>query len=150
MTRGGVRAPDRGAGERWTVPELSDSGVSGTRPATRLARRTTSDGALSSALVQSSTGKVLEVRAGSEGLEEFATALPELMGAPSLARALSVGRLQTATAGYLQDLVLVSPERVHVAQRLPENPELAVVSVARRSASLGWIVSEARATLNRI
>lgn len=150
MSRGGFRATGGIAGEHVPTLSVLGSGVSGTRPATRVDTGASSDGGLSSVLVQASTGRILDVPTGNESVEEFATALPELFGAPSLSRALSLGRLEAATSGCLQDLVLVSAERVHVAQRLPQNPELAVVSVAKRSASLGWIVSEARARLSGI
>jgi hypothetical protein len=66
-------------------------------------------------------------------LEAFASAAPELFADSALL-----------------DIVLVSPDRVHVAQRVPDEARLAHLSVARRTRSVGLILSEARARMGRL
>jgi hypothetical protein len=115
------------------------------------ANRTSVDGSFSSAMVDTRTGLVLGAEPGSDAatLAEFAAALPELFRAADVSEHLHSARLDAAAPAEVRDLVLVSPSRVHVAQRLPQDPALAVAVVAGRSGSLGWIVGEARARLTR-
>jgi hypothetical protein len=120
--------------------------VSGVRPAVRLP---VEDAALVSAIASVATGRLAEDATAAErsALEGFAAALPELFE-PNLARRGGLGSLDESNHP-LEDLVLVSPHHVHVAQRLPGRQTQVVVSVAGRDASIGWVLSEARAALNR-
>jgi hypothetical protein len=148
MTAG---APPRRLGAALPGVELAESRAvlrteSGVRPALR---QTPGDGPLVSALVETTTGRVLEATPlAGEQLREFCAALPELFRAAA-APALVFGRLDAPAKALLKDLVLVSSTRVHVAQRLPNEGALAVASVSDRSESIGSIVSEARARLAR-
>jgi hypothetical protein len=102
-------------------------------------------------MVDTRSGLILGAEPGTDTatLAEFAAALPELFRAADVSERLHLARLDAIAPAQIRDLVLVSPRRVHVAQRLPRDPELAVVSVASRTGSLGWIVAEARAKLTR-
>jgi hypothetical protein len=113
--------------------------------------RIAGEGSFTSAMVDTRTGLVLGAEPGSDSatLAEFAGALPELFRATDVSEHLHTARLDAAAPAKIRDLVLVSPGRVHVAQRLPRDPGLAVAVVASRSGSLGWIVAEARARLTR-
>ena len=86
------------------------------------------------ALVYVSRGELLEE---APALESFAAAVPELLASA-----------RTAALG-LQDILLVSRQRVHIAQRVPQSPGIALATVAPRTRSVGLIVSEARARLER-
>jgi hypothetical protein len=123
--------------------------VSGVRAAVRPAADAT-DGALVSTLANVATGKLADgtTAVEREALEGFAAALPELFE-PGIARRMWLGSLEDDGTHRLEDLVLVSPRRVHVAQRIPGERMQVVVSVARRGGSIGWILSEARAALTR-
>jgi hypothetical protein len=100
-------------------------------------------------LAKASSGRLvessLEGASGSE-LSDFASALPELLRAPAAGPGAPAELGHTSAAGVL-DLVLVSPRHIHVAQRLPDSPELVLVSVAPRSMSIGSVLSETRARL---
>lgn len=122
-----------------------------THSPTRSVDATTDDGSFTSAVVDTRTGLVLGAEAGTDPapLADFASALPELFRAADVSERLQSARLDAAAPAGMRDLVLVSPRRVHVAQRLPRDPELAVVCVASRTASLGWIVAQARTKLTR-
>lgn len=124
--------------------------VSGVRPAVRPPESELGDRALVSAVASIAAGKLSEETSPAErvALGGFAAALPELFD-PGVLRRLSFGRPGPEGAGELEELMLVSPARVHVAQRLPSDRRRAVVSVAKRGPSIGWIVAEARATSNR-
>ena len=126
------------------TPQTTSAGDAGAVPAT-------DDDSFTSALVDTRTGLVLGAEAGTDPtrLADFASALPELFRATDVSERLLTGRLDAAAPAGVRDLVLVSTCRVHVAQRLPRDPDLAVVSVSGRGASLGWIVAEARAKLSR-
>jgi hypothetical protein len=139
--------PAAGSERERTVPSPgAPSHVSGVRPATRAA---TADSPLVSALAKASSGRLvessLEGASGSE-LSDFASALPELLRAPAAGPGAPAELGHTSAAGVL-DLVLVSPRHIHVAQRLPDSPELVLVSVAPRSMSIGSVLSETRARL---
>jgi hypothetical protein len=118
---------------------------------TEAASRIVVDGSFTSAMVDTRNGLVLGAEPGSDSatLADFAAALPELFRATDVSEHLHSTRLDAAAPAQIRDLVLVSPGRVHVAQRLPREPALAVAVVASRTASLGWIVAEARARLTR-
>jgi hypothetical protein len=113
--------------------------------------RAAADDSLDSAMVDTRSGLILGAEPGTDTatLAEFAAALPELFRTADVSERLHLARLDAVAPAPIRDLVLVSPRRVHVAQRLPGDPELAVVSVASRTGSLGWIVAEARAKLTR-
>jgi hypothetical protein len=156
MTTGGRRpAVDGSARERVSAERPPPRGeqfgfgsaLSGVRPAVRVVPGG-AGAALGSALVEASSGRVLRAlssASGSENLVEFATAVPELLGAPNPARSLALGSLKGTTSAPLRDLVLVSPARVHVAQRTERDPDRVVLCVTERGPSIGWIVSQARA-----
>lgn len=128
----------------WPAPH-----VSGVRPATRLPDAENTDRTLVSARVDTRSGLLVDESTSLSGtLAEFAAALPELLAPVSAVSKLVLEPL-VGPARVLKELVLISPRRVHLAQRLPEQPEVALVSAADRGASLGWIVSEARARLGR-
>lgn len=133
-----------------TDARLFESATSGVRPATRV--RADEEAVLVSALVEVRTGRfvdALPAEAGQLPIAELATALPELFGARgAAARSRIWGEIQQDQP-ELVDLVLISPQRVHVLQRLPNEAGTALVSVAHRGASIGWIVSEARSRLER-
>lgn len=116
---------------------------SGLRPATPGPSPEDEDDELISVLVEARTGHVAEL-AGDESrvLDDFRATVPELF---SPAVHLTLGAESAPLE--LRDLVLVSPQRVHVAQRVPRDPKLVLVSVSSRSRSLGLVVSETRARL---
>jgi hypothetical protein len=116
---------------------------SGLRPATRVPSAENEDEELISVLVEAHTGHVAGL-AGDECrvLDDFRATVPELF---SPAVHLTLGAESAPLE--LRDLVLVSPKRVHVAQRVPRDPKLVLVSVSNRSKSLGLVVSETRARL---
>jgi len=138
---------DAGAARADTAePEAGSPHVSGVR---RAVRPPSASEALISALADAASGRLVETSgAATSALESFAAELPELFEVALTAHGLEAGRLESKTAG-LQDLVLVSPTRVHVAQRLVRNPRAVLLSVADREASVGWVVSEARSELAR-
>ncbi|HEY3494959.1 MAG TPA: hypothetical protein VGK73_09745 [Polyangiaceae bacterium] len=120
--------------------------TSGVRPATRSDTET-----LTSALVEIRTGRLLEElpeHPGALPLAEIAAALPEIFGTQPVTKSRILGEIRGGSLD-LQDLVLISPRCVHVLQKLPNAPNAALVSVAGRDASVGWIVSEARSRLER-
>jgi len=128
----------------WPTPH-----VSGVRPATRLPETAQGDDALVSARVDTRTGLLIDDPAPLPAtLAEFAAALPELL-APVSAVSKLVLEPMLGPPRVLKELVLISPRGVHLAQRLPDHPEIALVSAAQRGTSLGWVVSEARARLAR-
>jgi hypothetical protein len=108
------------------------------------------DSDLSSALVDIRTGTVVEAGAAgnAQGLEDFAAVLPELFADPC-SRSMVFRLADAASAAGLDDIVLISPRRVLVAQRVPAEPGLALVSVSTRAGSIGLVLSEARARLAR-
>jgi hypothetical protein len=111
------------------------------------------DAPLVSALADSRNGRLLSAPSGSPralALEGFATVLPELFDGRSVARSLTSGRIDGGGAAPLEDIVLVGKSRVYVAQRVPNEPGLVLATVAGRDASLGYVVSEARASLSRL
>lgn len=147
----------RPARESDSRGELTDAGApawptphaSGVRPATRLPDAMPGDGGLVSARVDTRTGLLIdEAPSVPATLAEFAAALPELLVPVSAVSRLVLEPL-VGPPRVLKELVLISPRGVHVAQLLPEHTGVAVVSAADRSASLGWVVSEARARLTR-
>jgi hypothetical protein len=108
---------------------------------------------LISLLADAETGRLVDAGKNVEAaasLVDFAAALPELLGGGAAPHSVSFERAGAQMDDGLQDLVMVSPERVHVAQRLPIDPRMALVSVANRTASIGWIVSEARSRLTHM
>jgi len=130
-----------------TEPQIGDPHVSGVR---RAVRPPSDLGALVSALADATSGRLVEAPGvEATALEGFAGALPELFETAITAHGLEAGRLDSKTVSGLQDLVLVSPTRVHVAQRLVRNPRAVLLSVADRESSIGWIVSQARSELDR-
>jgi hypothetical protein len=143
----GAGLPDPEAGLEPDSPWNSPA-TSGVRPLVR--EPPADDGALSSALVTIRTGHVegSPNTRGAHPLIEVAAALPEIFGTTDVAGNRVLGRLQAGSL-ELQDLVLISAARVHVVQRLPSDAEKALVSVAKRGGSIGWIVSESRARLER-
>jgi hypothetical protein len=114
--------------------------------------RLMTDSELASVLADVGTGDLVESPPDSDAagrLADFAAALPELFASASLSRRALYGRLDDDATSGLQDIVLISPRRVHVAQRVRNEPGLALVSVAPRTESIGLILSEARARLTR-
>jgi hypothetical protein len=152
MTLGAPRRAPAGASESNGAETRGEHRTeSGVRPATRGPSEPSAEGPLISALVATRSGRVLEGPDSAAGgkLRDFCGALPELFGPRELSSTLSFRGLDAAAKAQLRDLVLVSPTHVHVAHRHPQDPELAVLSVADRNQSIGWIVSEARARLAR-
>lgn len=121
---------------------------SGLRPATGVFTLENETDELISVLAVARTGRVADPLVGSEAhaLDDFRSTLPELF-APA-------GTQLTFDASHepavLRDLVLISPKRVHVAQRVPRDPSLVLVSVSNRSSNIGLVVSEARARLRDV
>lgn len=101
-------------------------------------------------LVEIDSGRVLgplPAPAGALPVSEVVSAVPEIFGAQALLKHRLLGEM--AVLSELLDLVLISPTRVHVLQRVPAEPARALVSVAGRENSVGWVVSEARSRLER-
>jgi hypothetical protein len=113
-------------------------------------QRATSDGEFSSAFAEIRSGALIDGGPGDAPppLQDFAAALPELF-ADGCSRSMVFRLDDAAAAAGLDDIVLISPRRVHVAQRVPDEPGLALVSVSARTGSIGLILSEARARLAR-
>jgi hypothetical protein len=138
-------------GTRVGTPNGELRTESGVQPAARAQPETAAEGPLLSALVETETGRVLDgpPPAESAPLREFCAALPVLFAESNVAPALVFSRLGGSAPVALRDLLLVSHTRVHVVQRVPSQPDLAVACVADRSESVGWIVAQARARLER-
>ncbi len=144
----GAGLPDHVEGKDPSSPWNSPA-TSGVRPLAR--GPVPDDGALTSAVVTIRTGHCVEASpdaGGGHPLTEVAAALPEIFGTTDVGGNRALGRLQAGSL-ELEDLVLISPARVHVVQRLPKDEDRALVSVAKRGGSIGWIVSESRARLER-
>jgi hypothetical protein len=143
----GAGLPDPDGGLEPDSPWNSPA-TSGVRPLVREAPA--DDGALTSAWVTIRTGHVEgSPDAGcAHPVAEVAAALPEIFGTTDVAGNRALGHLQAGSL-ELQDLVLISAARVHVVQRLPNDADKALVSVAKRGGSIGWIVSESRVRLER-
>ncbi|MCB9594776.1 MAG: hypothetical protein H6719_18795 [Sandaracinaceae bacterium] len=106
------------------------------------------------ALIHVRRGEILEVIEGggpSERLEGFAAAVPEIFATDRISWELVFGQVrpEAGTLG-LEDLVLVSEGYVHVAARLPEEPLLALLTVAPREGAVGLILASARARLESV
>src|SRR5262249_42661962 len=148
------RAPAPFAG---TAPELGEltfpRAESGVRRAVRPPPEEDPEAPLLSALADSRSGTLLSPPSGSpraRALEGFTTVLPELFEGPRVAQTLTSGRIDGGAVAALEDIVLVGRDRVYVAQRVPHEPALVLATVAGRDASLGYVVSEARASLTRL
>jgi hypothetical protein len=104
---------------------------------------------LVSAFVDVRFGAFVGADEAPRALEDFASAIPELLNGQRVSGTVLIGHLDTAVTAEFHDIVLVSAKRVHFAQRLPENPRIALVCVASRNRSVGLILSEARARMTR-
>lgn len=104
---------------------------------------------LVSAFVDVRFGAFVDRENGPRALEDFASAIPELLNSQRVSGSVLIGHLDTAVSAEFHDIVLVSAKHVHFAQRLPDNPRVALVSVASRNRSVGLILSEARARMTR-
>lgn len=139
-----------------TTPSADGFGYLRLESGVRRAVRPPSDedgpgGVLVSALADAQSGRLLLPPPASPRaplLEGLAASLPEIFAGSSPMQRLTSGH-ESSPAG-LDDLVLVGSNRVYVAQRVPHERRLALLTVAEREASLGWIVSEARASLTRV
>jgi hypothetical protein len=107
------------------------------------------DGDLLSAIVDARFGAFVDDDERPSALEDFASAIPELLSSQRVSGSVVIGHLDHAVSAEFHDMVLVSPKKVHFAQRLPQNPRLCLVSVAPRNRSVGLILSEARARMTR-
>lgn len=110
--------------------------------------------ALYSALVDVRLGAVLEAPDGLDPngqLEALAAAASDLLGTQRVAWSQLFAQPQSDEASAeLRDMVLVSRSYVHVVQRLPSDPQLALVSIAPRTRNLGLIITETRDRLTMV
>src|ERR1044071_4952595 len=107
------------------------------------------DADLLSAIVDTRFGAFVDGANSPARLEDFASAIPELLSSQRVSGSVVIGQLDHAVTAELHDIVLVSPKRVHFAQRLPQNSRHCLVCVAPRNRSVGLILSEARSRMPR-
>ncbi|MET0594506.1 MAG: hypothetical protein ABW133_17530 [Polyangiaceae bacterium] len=107
------------------------------------------DDDLVSATVDTRFGVFVDAHNSPAVLEDFASAIPELLSSQRVSGSVVIGQLDHAVTAELHDIVLVSPKKVHFAQRLPQNSRHCLVCVAPRNRSVGLILSEARARMTR-
>lgn len=103
---------------------------------------------LVSAIVDTRFGVFVE-KTSPAALEDFASAIPELLSSQRASGSVVIGQLDHAVSVEFHDIVLVSPKKVHFAQRLPQNTRHCLVCVAPRNRSVGLILSEARERMTR-
>ena len=130
-----------GSGDRPPATKPHERAVSGTF-------LRSSPHALYSALADARSGTVLEAPDGLDGegrLEALAASAPDLLGTHRVSWEQVFAHPGRSEPGAgLHDVVLVSRSYVHVVQRLPSDPEVALVSIAPRTRNLGLIITETR------
>jgi hypothetical protein len=107
------------------------------------------DVGVSSGLIELRSGRLLEVLSGSahDVLARLAPVISELYSADRVAWAYAAFADcdRSVSASVLEEMVLVTPTAVYVAQRLPSEPDHALLTVGEWQMQVGAVVSAARA-----